>query len=124
MLYSRVRYHAVKAGLALHISFLHALDDNKPTLIYDMIEEFRAFVVDRVVFTLINQNQHLKIDKDGKLDVKTRQLLTRKILEKIGSYTKHKKATKKIDTIIEEQAYLLARAIRGIATYRAFIGKY
>jgi CRISPR/Cas system-associated endonuclease Cas1 len=89
-----------------------------------MIEEFRAFVVDRVVFTLINQNQHLKIDKDGKLDVKTRQLLTRKILEKIGSYTKHKKATKKIDTIIEEQAYLLARAIRGIATYRAFIGKY
>ena len=124
ILYGRVHYHAVRAGLSLHISFLHALDDIKPTLVYDMIEEFRAFVVDRAVFTMINQNEPLKLDKDGKLDTKSRQKIAKNVLERIGGYTKHKHATKKIDTIISEQAYLLARAVKGLSTYKPFIGRY
>ena len=124
ILYGRVHYHAVRAGLSLHISFLHALDDTKPTLVYDMIEEFRAFVVDRVIFTMINQNEPIKLDKDGRLDTKSRQKIAKNILERIGSYTKHKYATKKIDTIISEQAYLLSRAVKGLSTYRPFIGRY
>ena len=124
ILYGRVHYHAVRAGLSLHISFLHALDDIKPTLVYDMIEEFRAFVVDRAVFTMINQNEPLKLDKDGKLDTKSRQKIAKNVLERIGGYTKHKHTTKKIDTIISEQAYLLARAVKGLSTYKPFIGRY
>ena len=123
-LYSRVQYHLIRAGLSLHISFLHALDDNKPTLVYDLIEEFRAFVVDRVIFTMINQREPLNIDKNGLLDQPSRQKIAKKVLEKIGSYTKHKKASKKVDTIISEQAYLLARAVQGLSKYRPFIGKY
>lgn len=124
ILYSRVQYHAVRAGLSLHISFLHALDDAKPTLVYDLIEEFRAFVVDRTIFTMFNQNEPLKLDKDNRLDAKTRQRIAKKVLEKIGSFTKHKRASKKIDTIISEQAYMLSRAIRGLTRYKPFIGKY
>ncbi len=124
ILYSRVQYHAVRAGLSLHISFLHALDDAKPTLVYDLIEEFRAFVVDRTIFTMFNQNEPLKLNKDGMLDSRSRQLIAKKVLEKIGSFTKHKRASKKIDTIISEQAYMLARAIRGLTTYKPFVGKY
>ncbi len=123
-LYSRVQYHLIRAGLSLHISFLHALNDNKPTLVYDLIEEFRAFVVDRVIFTMINQREPLTLDKNGLLDLPSRQKIAKKVLEKIGSYTKHKKASKKIDTIISEQAYLLARAVKGLSTYKPFIGKY
>ena len=123
-LYSRVQYHLIRAGLSLHISFLHALDDNKPTLVYDLIEEFRAFVVDRVIFTMINQREQLNLDHNGLLDKPSRQKIAKKVLEKIGSYTKHKKASKKVDTIISEQAYLLARAVKGLSTYRPFIGKY
>ena len=33
-------------------------------------------------------------------------------------------ATKKIDTIISEQAWLLSRTVRGLSRYRPFIGKY
>ena len=124
ILYSRVQYHAVRAGLSLHISFLHALDDAKPTLVYDLIEEFRAFVVDRTIFTMFNQNEPLKLNKDNLLDSKSRQLIAKKVLERIGSFTKHKRASKKVDTIIAEQAYMLTRAIKGLTTYKPFIGKY
>lgn len=124
ILYGRIHYHAVRAGLSLHISFLHALDDTKPTLVYDMIEEFRAFVVDRVIFTMINQNESIKLDKDGRLDTQSRQKIAKNVLERIGSYTKHKHASKKIDTIIAEQAYLLSRAVKGLSTYKPFIGSY
>ena len=123
-LYSRVQYHLIRAGLSLHISFLHALDDSKPTLVYDLIEEFRAFVVDRVIFTMINQREPLHLDDNGLLDKQSRQKIAKKVLEKIGSYTKHKKASKKVDTIIGEQAYLLSRAVKGLSAYRPFIGKY
>jgi CRISPR-associated protein Cas1 len=89
-----------------------------------MIEEFRAFVVDRTIFTMINQREPLKLDQKYRLDTKSRQLIAKKVLEKIGSYTKHKRASKKIDTIIGEQAYMLVRAIKGLTRYRPFIGKY
>ncbi len=102
----------------------HALDAAKPTLIFDLIEEFRAFVVDRTIVSMINNNERIKLDKENRLDRKSRQLIAKNVLEKIGSFTKHKKASKKIDTIIEEQAYLLARAVRGVASYKPFVGRY
>lgn len=124
ILYGRVHHHAVKAGLSINISFLHAIDGNKPTLIFDLIEEFRAFVVDRTIVSMINNNEHLKLDKENRLDRKSRQIIAKNVLEKIGSFTKHKKASKKIDTIIGEQAYLLTRAVHGVAKYRPFVGRY
>jgi group II intron reverse transcriptase/maturase/CRISPR-associated endonuclease Cas1 len=124
ILYGRIHHHAVKAGLSLHVSFLHAMDGNKPTLVFDLIEEFRAFVVDRTVVSMVNNQEHLKLNKEGLLDRKSRQLIAKNVLERIGAFTKHKKASKKVDTIISEQAYLLARAVRGTATYKPFIGRY
>ncbi len=52
ILYGRVHYHALRAGLSLHISFLHAPQENRPTLVYDLIEEFRTFVVDRTILRM------------------------------------------------------------------------
>ncbi|MBA1419719.1 MAG: CRISPR-associated endonuclease Cas1 [Epsilonproteobacteria bacterium] len=124
ILYGRVHHHAVRAGLSLNVSFLHALDQSKPTLVYDLIEEFRAFVVDRTIVSMVNNNEHLKLDKENRLDRKSRQLIAKNVLEKIGSFTKHKKASKKVDTIIAEQAYMLSRAVRGLTRYKPFVGKY
>ena len=124
ILYGRVHYYAVKAGLSLNVSFLHTLDGNKPTLVFDLIEEFRAFVVDRTVVSMVNNQEHLKLNTDGLLDRRSRQLIAKNVLERIGAFTRHKKASKKVDTIISEQAYLLARAVRGMAVYKPFVGRY
>ncbi len=124
ILYARVQNALLKAGLALHISFLHSLQDGKPTLVYDLIEEFRAFVVDRAVISMINKNEPLKINEKGELSKKSCHLIVQNVKERLGVYTKHKKASKKLETIIQDQAYLLARHVRGEEKYKPFIGKY
>lgn len=57
ILYGKVRHALIKAGLSLHVSYLHAHDERKPTLVFDMIEEFRTFVVDRVVISMANKKR-------------------------------------------------------------------
>ena len=81
-------------------------------------------MVDRTIFTMFNQKEPLKLNSDNLLDTKSRQLIAKKVLEKIGSYTKHKKASKKIDNIIADQAYMLSRSVKGLTKYKPFIGKY
>src|SRR3990167_6468910 len=57
ILYGKVQHSLVHAGLSLSISFLHALDDKKPTLTFDMIEEFRTFIVDRTIIAMLNKDE-------------------------------------------------------------------
>ena len=49
ILYNRIYRCVVKAGLHPQISFLHTVQNGKPTLIFDLIEPFRAQIADRVV---------------------------------------------------------------------------
>lgn len=95
ILYTKIRYYLIIAGLSLHISFLHALDERKPTLSFDMIEEFRTFIVDRVIVSMINKNEPMALNKDGFLNDKTKKLIAQNINEKLGSYITYKKTGRK-----------------------------
>lgn len=124
-LYGKVQHSLVYAGLSLNISFLHALDDKKPTLTFDMIEEFRTFVVDRTIISMLNKDEPIKLGNDGLLTKPSRQLIAKNIKEKLGSYTMWKKESKKLENIIQTQSYNLAKVINGEQkVYKAFIGKY
>ncbi|MFA5454876.1 MAG: CRISPR-associated endonuclease Cas1 [Sulfurimonas sp.] len=125
ILYGKVQHSLVHAGLSLSISFLHALDDKKPTLTFDMIEEFRTFIVDRTVIAMLNKDEPIKLGNDGLLTKPSRQLIAKNIKEKLGSYTMWKKESRKLENIIQTQCFNLAKTVNGeSAKYRAFIGKY
>ena len=125
ILYGKVQHCLVHAGLSLNISFLHALDEQKPTLVYDMIEEFRTFIVDRSIFSMLNKNEPIKLDKDGLLTKSSKHLISKNIKEKLGSYTMWKKESIKVENIIQTQCYKLAKAIEeNKESYKPFIGKY
>jgi len=125
ILYGKVQSALTQAGLSLQISFLHALNGNKPTLSFDLIEEFRTFIVDRVIFAMLNKNEPIKLNKDGLLTKKSRQLIAKNIYEKLGSYTMWKKESRKVENIIQTQAYNLAKVVNEEEkTYKPFIGKY
>lgn len=125
ILYGKVQHSLVHAGLSLSISFLHALDDKKPTLTFDMIEEFRTFIVDRTVIAMLNKEEPIKLGNDGLLTKPSRQLIAKNIKEKLGSYTMWKKESRKLENIIQTQCFNLAKTVNGeSAKYRAFIGKY
>jgi len=124
ILYGRIKYHAIRASLALHISFLHSLNENKPTLVFDLIEEFRVFVVDKTVISLINRGKKLNLNKQNRLDKESRRLIAKSVIERINSPVKTKNASVKIDTAISKQAYKLSRAIKENGNYQPFIGEY
>jgi group II intron reverse transcriptase/maturase/CRISPR-associated endonuclease Cas1 len=125
ILYGKVQEALVFAGLSLNISFLHALDKQKPTLTYDMIEQFRTFVVDRTIISMINKDEPIKLDKSGLLTKKSRQLIAKNIYEKLGSYTNYKKESRKIENIIYQKAYELSSYINQESKkYKGFIGKF
>jgi len=125
ILYGKVQHSLVHAGLSLNISFLHALDENKPTLTFDMIEEFRTFIVDRTIISMLNKDEPIKLDNNGLLTKASRQLISKNIKEKLGSYTMWKKESRKVENIIQTQCFNLAKAIEDEkAKYKAFVGKY
>ena len=123
ILYSRVQNALIKAGLNIYVSYLHSFQDNKPTLVYDLIEEFRAFAVDRVVVSMFNRNEKIEVIA-GELTKSSKKLVLDNIIEKLASFTTYKKEKVKIENIILKQAYLLRKAIEENVKYKPFIGRY
>lgn len=123
ILYGRVQYALILAGLSLHISFLHVVDNNKPTLVFDMIEEFRSYIVDRIIFAMFSKNQKLEI-KNGLLTKATRQKISKEIYEKLATYTTYRKKSMKLENIIISQAYELKNSILEDKKYKPFIGRF
>lgn len=125
ILYGKVQHSLVHAGLSLNISFLHSLDNKKPTLTFDMIEEFRTFIVDRTIISMLNKDEPIKLGNDGLLTKSSRQLISKNIKEKLGSYTMWKKVSTKVENIIQIQSNNLAKIVRNNENkYKAFIGKF
>jgi len=125
ILYGKIQHSLVHAGLSLNISFLHSIDTNKPTLTFDMIEEFRTFIVDRTIISMLNKDEPIKLGNDGLLTKSSRQLISKNIKEKLGSYTMWKKESVKVENIIMTQCYKLAKTVENHSfQYKVFIGKF
>lgn len=84
ILYAKIWSSVVLAGLDPYIGFLHSDKSGNPALVFDLIEEFRAPFVDRVVIAFIMLNRPIKITQ-GLLSLETRKLFSQKILERLNS---------------------------------------
>jgi CRISPR-associated protein Cas1 len=109
------------AGLDPSVGFFHDERPGRPSLALDLMEEFRAFVVDRFVITLINRRQvgadDFIIRPGGAVELKD---AARKRL--IGAYQERKQEKRVHPYLNQEaplgrfpalQAKILARHIRG-----------
>ena len=123
ILYSKILKSIAAAGLSPHVSYLHALDEQKPTLAFDLIEEFRAFIVDRAVISMINKNEPFEI-KGGLLSAATRQNIAKNVNEKLFTHTEYRGEELKVQDIIDKQAYALKRAVTQNEKYKPFIGRF
>jgi len=123
LLYSKVQEALVKAGLAVNISFLHSLE-NKPTLVFDMVEEFRTYIVDRAVVFALNKSNDIYVGADGRLTKNARKRIIEEVNERFASIHKYKKLRRTLEDIINLQAYSLAEAIRQNGEYKAFVARF
>lgn len=119
-------------GLDPYVGFLHRDRPGRPSLALDLMEEFRSFVADRLVLSLINRNQikpeGFKQSETGdvRMDDETRK-------EVLSAYQKRKQDEIYHPFIQEKvsfgllpyvQAMLMARFLRGdLDVYVPFIWK-
>ncbi|HED01046.1 MAG TPA: CRISPR-associated endonuclease Cas1 [Proteobacteria bacterium] len=124
ILYSRIWEAILKAGLNPYISYLHKSQDGKPTLVFDLIEEFRQQAVDRAVFSLITKGEELEIEK-GFLTNETRKRVAEKVLERIHTVEVFRGKEMRLSQIMKGQARAVAGFLEGNLThYRPYIGKW
>ena len=57
ILYNEIKKSCILAGLDPYFGFFHTDRYNKPSIVLDLIEEFRPMIVDRAIVTLFAQKQ-------------------------------------------------------------------
>ena len=116
-----VRSALESVGLDTAVGFLHRDRPGRPGLALDLMEEFRSFLADRLVLSLINLNQvqakGFRISESGAvlLDDKTRKNVLTAYQKRKQGEIEHPflKEKLKVGLLPYAQALLLARYLRG-----------
>jgi len=109
----------LNAGLEPYAGFLHVDRPGKPSLVLDLMEEFRAPVVDRPVIAMCRRGEAIKV-QSGKLDHDTRRLVAERVLEKLGAEARFGGRRVSVRAIVQAQVRSLASFLRGQGNYRPF----
>lgn len=126
ILYSKIRYAVISANLNPYKGVLHASYRDQEALVYDLIEEFRQPVVDKVVLTMIGRKQ--VSENDYMLEGEACQMkdhfkkeLANEVLTRLESETKYEDGKKSFETIIMEQAKRFRACVLESAEYMPFV---
>lgn len=124
ILYSRGWNAVARTGLDPYVGFLHADYDGRPTLVFDFVEEFRPFVVDRPVTAAFTKRWRPVIDSDGELEQESRRHLATRILEQVQSRLEHENQMITVDAAITAHAYALAEAVEADGCRKPFVAPW
>jgi len=121
ILYSQVERAIILAGLDPYAGYVHADRPGKPSLVYDLIEPFRAPVVDRTVVAMANRHMPLQLDDHRRLDEESRRGLADQVLGRLEKPEAYEGKRVPLRIIIQEEARRLTTYLRGErAAYEAF----
>lgn len=125
VLYGQVERALVLAGLDPYAGFLHADRPGKPSLVLDLIEEFRQQAVDRPLIGLVNKGVRLEQEANGHLSLKTRRLIAERVLQRLESKVRYERCRVALRSVIQSQARHLATFLRGEReAYEPFVGDW
>jgi len=113
VLYGQVERALVLAGLDPYAGFLHADRPGKPSMVLDLMEEFRPVVVDRTVLALLNRGQPVEQGEDGLLTEGSRRFLAEAVLKRLQTPTSYADKRFSLSAIIQHQARQVASFLRG-----------
>lgn len=123
ILYARVWQALLFRKLNPTDSVIHMPQTGKPTFVFDVVELFRAQAVDRVVISLIQKGEPLKINK-GLLHDATKNLLVQNIVERFNRYELYRNKECRLCDIINLQTKEIAEFISENVLYRPYIAKW
>lgn len=123
ILYGQVEAAITLAGLDPYAGFVHADRAGKPSLTFDLIEEFRQPIVDRTVFAILNRGESIQLE-DGRLDEPSRRRIADQVLARLDSPEPYRKRRHKLRAIIALQAQHAASHFKGEAAYTGFVMRW
>ena len=134
ILYGEVWKAVYYAGLDPFAGFLHADRPGKPSLVLDLIEEFRQQVVDRSIVSLIARRrlgdegifeEGLPEGEKPILSKAVRHLVAEAIVKRLGDEVAFEGKKLALSSIILRQARKVARYLRGtIRAYTPFVQRW
>jgi len=125
ILYGQIERALVLAGLDPYGGFIHTDRPGKPSLVFDLIEEFRQVVIDRTVVGMATKGMKLELDEKGMLVEKSRREIAEKVLERLEAAERYERKRQSLRVIIQDQARHVATFVRGDrAAYEPFIARW
>ncbi|RMH15622.1 MAG: CRISPR-associated endonuclease Cas1 [Gammaproteobacteria bacterium] len=125
ILYAQIERATILAGLDPYAGFVHVDRPGKPSLVLDLIEEFRTAIVDRTILGMVNRRMPLEQDERGLLTQSTRRQIAEKVLNRLDSKETHHGKQYSLRQIIQIQAREVAAFIRGDReNYQPFISSW
>lgn len=104
----------VNAGLEPYQGVLHSNRSGKPSLVLDIMEEYRSFLVDR---NIIKLRSRLENSNDFN---KIKRVVASEILKSIGSSHKYNNKRLTVESIIQRQVYKISAYFCGVVNYKSY----
>jgi CRISPR-associated protein Cas1 len=123
ILYSQVWGALMNAGLEPFAGFLHVDRPGKPSLVLDLVEEFRQPIVDRAVIALIGKGVAIEV-RDGMLTDEARRTVAQAVLERLDADVIFRGRRHLVRSIVQIQARSVASFLRRDGSYRPFSFKW
>lgn len=125
VLYNEIERAIILAGLDPYAGFLHADRPGKYSLVLDLIEPFRAPVVDRAILNYLNKGGTVERDVKGWLEPATRKAVAERVLDRLDRPTLYDGQQVVMRHLVQQQARALASYLRGdTATFAPYITRW
>jgi len=124
ILYAEVWRAVVTNHLDPHFGVMHGTDRDEGSLVFDVIEEFRARFVDRLLLGMIGRGFGPSTDRQGRLSTSTRRKLARAFLKGWARIQPWRSRRCSGSEILATQVRDLARFFMDEGRYRPFRMKW
>ena len=119
ILTSHVWGAVMNAGLEPFAGLIHTDRSGKPSLVLDLIEEFRQPIVDRPLFGWLAKGGTPTL-LGGLLDTETKEAVAMRVIGRLSALEPHRGKEHQVRSIIQMQARLAASAFRQLKEYKPF----
>jgi len=119
ILNSHVWGAVMNAGLEPFAGLIHTDRSGKPSLVLDLMEEFRQPVVDRPIFAWIAKGGMPQL-LGGLLSTESKEAVAMRVIGRLSSLESHRGKNHQVRSIIQMQARLAGSAFRQLKAYRPF----
>ncbi len=120
VLYGEVWRAIIRAGLDPYFGIIHGTERDQGSLVFDVIEEYRAPFGDRLVIGMLGRGFSLALDKDGLLRATCRRKLVQAFHKQWQRAVRHQGKMRRVSEVLEAQVTSLKNDFMGKDEYRPF----